>query len=426
LLLDRLEQALVSSERRRRHGALMLIDLDNFKTLNDTQGHDMGDQLLVEVAARLKSSIREVDTVARFGGDEFVIILEDLDESVMAAMQAESVAVKILALLVDPFMLRSNDAGDDLTLRAHHCTASIGITLFLDQPQTTDDLMKRADTAMYQAKAAGRNTLRFFDPQMQADVSARAALEVDLRKAIVENQFVLFYQAQVDARGKVIGAEALVRWQHPQHGLIPPADFIPMAEETGLILPIGHWVLQTACVQLKAWESSADKRDLTLAVNVSARQFRMPNIVEQILAVVDHAGVRSDRLKLEMTESLLLENPDEIVAKMNTLKARGISFSLDDFGTGYSSLSYLKRLPLDQLKIDQSFVRDVLIDANDATIARTIVALANSLGLAVIAEGVESSGQRDFLAEAGCPTYQGYFFSRPVSLQEFEAFLLKP
>jgi diguanylate cyclase (GGDEF)-like protein/PAS domain S-box-containing protein len=426
LLLDRLEQALVSSERHRRHGALLMIDLDNFKTLNDTQGHDMGDQLLVEVAVRLKSSIREVDTVARLGGDEFVIILEDLDESAVAAMQAESIAVKILSLLVDPFLLTSNDAADDLGPRSHHCTASIGITLFRDQPQTTDDLMKRADTAMYQAKAAGRNTLRFFDPQMQADVSARAALEVDLRKAIVENQFVLCYQPQVDASGKVIGAEALVRWQHPQLGLVPPAEFIPLAEETGLILPIGHWVLETACMQLKAWESSADKQNLTLAVNVSARQFRMLNIVEQILAVVDHAGVRPDRLKLEMTESLLLENPDDIVAKMNTLKDRGISFSLDDFGTGYSSLSYLKRLPLDQLKIDQSFVRDVLIDANDATIARTIVALANSLGLAVIAEGVESAGQRDFLAEAGCPTYQGYFFSRPLSLHEFEAFLSKP
>ncbi|MDP3540694.1 MAG: EAL domain-containing protein [Azonexus sp.] len=423
LMLDRLKQALASSARQGRHGALMLIDLDNFKTLNDTQGHAVGDQLLLEVASRLKSSIRDGDTVARLGGDEFVVILEGLDAGEPAAVQAEGVAVKLLAKLRQPFMLSVGQGGYEINKCVHHCTSSVGITLFGGQTVPVDELMKRADTAMYQAKAAGRDTLRFFDPDMQTAVSARAAMEIDLRHAIVEEQFLLVYQPQVDATGHVTGAEALVRWQHPDRGMVSPAEFIPLAEETGLILPLGHWVLQTACIQLAAWAQRPERAHLTVAVNVSARQFSLPNLVEETMALVDYTGAPPNRLKLELTESLLLENADDIISKMTALKARGVSFSLDDFGTGYSSLSYLKRLPLDQLKIDQSFVRDVLSDPNDAAIARTIVALGQSLGLAVIAEGVETEAQRDFLASNGCLNYQGYFFSRPLTLEAFEAFL---
>jgi EAL domain-containing protein (putative c-di-GMP-specific phosphodiesterase class I) len=281
--------------------------------------------------------------------------------------------------------------------------------------------MKRADLAMYQAKAAGRNTLRFFDPQMQAVVTARAALEMGLREAVVKNQFCLFYQAQVAGNSQVTGAEALVRWLHPQRGLVSPAEFIPLAEETGLILQLGHWVLDAACTQLAQWATQPAMAHLTVAVNVSARQFLQPDFVEQVLTVLERTSANPQRLKLELTESLLVSNVEDIIAKMSALKERGVGFSLDDFGTGYSSLSYLKRLPLDQLKIDQGFVRDILIDSNDAAIAKMVVALANSLGLAVIAEGVETEAQRDFLAGQGCHAYQGYLFSRPLPLHEFEA-----
>ncbi|MGI9134313.1 MAG: putative bifunctional diguanylate cyclase/phosphodiesterase, partial [Rhodoferax sp.] len=313
--------------------------------------------------------------------------------------------------------------GGDLH-RAHYCTCSIGITLFRDQSVSTDELMKRADTAMYQAKAAGRNALRFYDPQMQAAVNQRAALEIDLRRAIDAGQFVLHYQPQVNSQGVVTGAEALVRWQHPERGLVMPLEFIGLAEETGLILPLGHWVLQTACAQLNAWSQQGATAHLTIAVNVSARQFGMPDFVERLLHLVDQSGAAPERLKLELTESMLLESTSEVIAKMQALKLHGISFSLDDFGIGYSSLAYLKLLPLDQLKIDKSFVQDVLVDPNDAAIARTIVALARSLGLDVIAEGVETEQQREFLAQHGCNAYQGFLFSKPVSPQALEAMVL--
>ncbi|MFZ4536627.1 EAL domain-containing protein [Propionivibrio sp.] len=423
LMLDRLEQALIGCARRNRQGALMLIDLDNFKTLNDTLGHAVGDRLLVEAACRLESCIRADDTVARLGGDEFVVILEGLEEGKQAAVQAEGVAAKILTSLGQPYLLDVTLNGEEPRKCSHQCTSSIGITLFRDHTISVDELVKRADTAMYQAKSAGRNTLRFFDPEMQAAVKARAALELDLRKALEEVQFLLYYQAQVDASGRVTGAEALVRWQHPERGLVYPGEFIPLTEDTGLILPLGYWVLETACAQLAAWASQPDKAHLTLAVNVSARQFSLPNFVELVLAAIEHTGARPDKLKLELTESLLLENAEDIILKMNALKARGVGFSLDDFGTGYSSLSYLKRLPLDQLKIDQSFVSDLLTDPKDAAIARTVVTLGHSLGLTVIAEGVETAAQKDFLASLGCLAYQGYFFSRPLPLDGFEAFL---
>jgi diguanylate cyclase (GGDEF)-like protein/PAS domain S-box-containing protein len=423
LMLDRLAQALASSARHGRHGALMLIDLDNFKTLNDTLGHAVGDQLLIEVAARLKSSVREGDTVARLGGDEFVVLLEDLDENAHAAVQAEYVAYKIQTQLGRPYQLDVTLDAENPGLRSHHCTSSTGISMFQGNSFGVDELLKRADTAMYQAKAAGRNTLRFFDPAMQDAVKSRADMEVDLRKAVFEDQLVLYYQAQVDSTGRVIGAEALVRWQHPQRGLVPPGEFIPLAEETGLILPLGHWVLHQACIQLATWAAQPEKAHLTVAVNVSARQFSLPSLVEEVLALIEYTGAPANKLKLELTESLLLENTEDIIAKMIALKAKGVGFALDDFGTGYSSLSYLKRLPLDQLKIDQSFVQDIVSDSNDAAIANTIVALGQSLGLSVIAEGVETAGQRDFLESSGCHAFQGYFFSRPIPLEAFETYV---
>ncbi len=418
LLLDRLKQALASSTRNDRHGALLFIDLDNFKTLNDTLGHDIGDQLLQQVARRLATCVREGDTVARLGGDEFVVMLEDLGRNAQeAAAQTEIVGEKMLATLSQAYQLGSAE---------HRSTASIGATLFMDHQGTIDDLLKRADLAMYQAKAAGRNTLRFFDPEMQAVVTTRAALEADLREAVVTGQFLIHYQAQVVGEGRLTGAEALLRWQHPERGLMPPAEFIALAEETGLILPLGQWVLETACAQLATWAGRPGMAHLTVAVNVSARQFRHRDFVEEVLAVLGRTGANPQRLKLELTESLLVDDVEDVIAKMTALKARGVGFALDDFGTGYSSLSYLKRLPLDQLKIDQSFVRDILTDPNDAAIAKMVVVLAESLGLVVIAEGVEIDAQRDFLARHGCHAYQGYLFSRPLPLEEFEVFAKRP
>ncbi|MFA6444489.1 MAG: EAL domain-containing protein, partial [Sterolibacterium sp.] len=415
LLLDRLKQALASSTRNKRYGSLLFIDLDNFKTLNDTLGHDIGDLLLQQVGERLTTCVREGDTVARLGGDEFVVMLEDLSENIQeSATQTETVGEKILATLNNPYQLASY---------LHHSTPSIGVTLFADHQESLDELLKRADLAMYQAKAAGRNTLRFFDPGMQSIVTARAALEADLREAVLKSQFVLYYQAQVVGEGCKTGAEALVRWLHPQRGMVSPAEFIPLAEDTGLILPLGQWVLQTACDQLALWATRPEMAHLTIAVNISARQFRRKDFVDQVTAVLDQSGANPQRLKLELTESLLVHDVEDVIAKMAALKVKGVGFSLDDFGTGYSSLSYLKRLPLDQLKIDQGFVRDILTDPNDAAIAMMVVALAESLGLAVIAEGVENEAQRDFLARNGCHSYQGYLFSRPLPVSEFEEYV---
>ncbi|MBL8408195.1 MAG: EAL domain-containing protein [Candidatus Accumulibacter sp.] len=418
LLHERLQAAMAASARSGRQGALLFIDLDNFKTLNDTLGHDMGDHLLQQVAKRLLTCVRDRDTVARLGGDEFVVMLASLGARAQeAATQSRIVGEKILAALNRPY---------DLAGSEYHNTPSIGITLFGGQHDAIDELMKRADLAMYDAKATGRNTLRFFDPQMQAVVTARAALERDLREALQKQEFFLCYQPQVDQAGRIVGAEALLRWRHQQRGLVTPAEFIPLAEETGLILPLGLWVLETACAQSAVWAAQAGRagrENFTVSVNVSARQLCQPNFVEQVLGVLASTAVNPHNLKLELTESMLLDNVQEIIAKMTALKERGVGFSLDDFGTGYSSLSYLKRLPLDQLKIDQSFVRDLLTDPNDEAIARTIVALASSLGLEVIAEGVESVEQRDALAAQGCHTYQGYLFSRPLPLADFEVFL---
>ena len=421
LMVDRLGQALTACVRHQRHGAVMLLDLDNFKTLNDTLGHAVGDQLLIEVAARLQASIREGDTVARLGGDEFVVILEDLDQNGLAALQAESVAQKILRHLCAPYQLDVAQDGGVVSQRSHHCTSSIGITLFRDDPVTVDELIKRADTAMYQAKASGRNTMRFFDPEMQDVVTARAALEASLRDAVQKKEFVLYYQAQVTDEGRWTGAEALVRWQHPQRGVVTPGEFIAAAEEAGLILPLGQWVLEGACAQLARWATQSDMAHLTIAVNVSAHQFRQRQFVEQVVQAMERSAINPQRLKLELTESLLVQDVEDVIAKMTELKTLGVGFSLDDFGTGYSSLSYLKRLPLDQLKIDQGFIRDSLLDPNDAAIAKMVIALGQSLNLAVIAEGVETPAQRDYLASLGCRSYQGYLFCKPLPIDAFEA-----
>lgn len=405
LLVDRLQQQLAASGRSKRSGALLFIDLDNFKTLNDTLGHDKGDLLLKHVAARLMHCVREVDTVARLGGDEFVVMLGNLgSDRADAAAHARAVGEKILKSLGEPH---------DIDGQLHFSTPSIGVALFAGKNHKVDDLLRQADLAMYQAKADGRNTMSFFDPEMQAALNARAALEADLRRGLKLGQFELHYQPQVDYTGALIGAEALLRWNHPTRGLVQPDAFIPVAEDTGLIVPLGAWVLDTACAQLRAWSDTLDTAALTLSVNVSARQFRQADFVDVVLSALDRSGANPRCLKLELTESLLLVDAEETIARMAALKAHGVGFSLDDFGTGYSSLSYLKRLPLDQLKIDRSFVRDLLADPNDAAIARAIVTLAESLGLSVIAEGVETVEQRDALARQGCLSYQGYYFGRP-------------
>jgi diguanylate cyclase (GGDEF)-like protein/PAS domain S-box-containing protein len=414
LLLDRLQQAMAANDLSDKHGALLLIDLDHFKTLNDMLGPEMGDMFLQQTGRRLTTCAREGDTVARLGVDEFVLMLANLgDNERDAAAHVEMLAEKILSIL------RQTCQINDETVDG---TASIGISLFGRQSISAKELLKQADLAMYKAKEAGRNRFRFFDVNMASAVKQRAALERDLRQAIDDQQFLLHYQALMADEGRLMGAEVLVRWQHPQRGMVSPAEFIPLAEETGLILPLGNWVLETACLQLATWATRPDMAHLTLAVNVSAHQFRLPDFVDLVLAALHAAGARPERLKLELTESLLMDNVEDVIAKMLILKAQGVGFSLDDFGTGYSSLSYLKRLPLDQLKIDQSFVRDILTDANDAAIAKMVIALAHSLGLGVIAEGVETQAQRDFLASAGCHAYQGFFFSRPLPIEGFEEF----
>ncbi len=415
LLLDRLHQAFAFSARSGREGALLFIDLDNFKDINDTLGHDIGDLLLQQTAQRLESCLRESDTVARLGGDEFVVMLEDLSEQPLeAAKQTQAVGEKIRATLNQPYQLATHK---------YHSTASIGATLFNDHHQSEEELLKRADIAMYQAKKAGRNILRFFNPKMQDIINTRTALEGELRKALENQQFHLYYQIQVDSSHRPLGAEALIRWLHPERGLVSPAQFIPLAEETGLILPIGQWVLETACTQLKAWEQDALTRDLVLAVNVSAKQFRQADFVAQVQAAVQRHAINPMRLKLELTEGMLLKNIEDTIATMNALKEIGIQFSLDDFGTGYSSLQYLKRLPLDQIKIDQSFVRDIGTDSNDKAIVSAIIAMTQSMKLSVIAEGVETKEQRQFLLDEGCTHYQGYLFGRPVPIEQFEAML---
>jgi diguanylate cyclase (GGDEF)-like protein/PAS domain S-box-containing protein len=414
LLVDRLRKTMEASMQSHRMGALLLVVLDNFKIIKDTLGHQTGDLLLQEVARRLRSCVRETDTVARLGGDEFVVMLEDLGKmSEGAATHAGGVAEKILFTVSRPYLLARREC---------HSTSSIGIIVFGDRPVTANEVLQRADIALDQAKAAGRNTMCFFTPALQVAVNARAALEDDLHRALKTDQFVLYYQPQVD-HGHLIGAEALVRWKHPQRGLVPPDKFIPLAEATGLIVPLGSWVLETACAQIAKWADRKETSDLTVAVNISAREFRQLDFVERVLAVLDRTRANPFNLKMELTESMLVDNVEATIQTMTKLQSYGLKFSLDDFGTGFSSLSYLRRLPLDQFKIDRSFVRDMLVDATSGAIAQTIISLGKVMGLPVIAEGVETQEQRDFLTGLGCHSFQGYLFGRPLPIEEFQLLL---
>lgn len=415
LLMNRLQAALSEGDCAAGVGALMFIDLDHFKVLNDTQGHAKGDMLLQMVAARLTSNIRVGDTVARLGGDEFVVLLRDLGESYPDARdRAQVVGDKLLAAVSAPA---------ELAGYLHHGTCSIGIALFGNADQTLGDILKQTDLAMYRAKAEGRNAACFYDPQMQAAATAHATLVTRLRSALVNHEFVLHYQPQVGPKGRMVGVEALMRWQSPHGGLVMPVDFIAQAEESGLILPMGQWALRSACAQLVEWAACPATARLSIAVNVSARQFRHPQFVDGVMAAIAESGIDASRLKLELTESLLAADIDVTISKMGQLKDAGVTLSIDDFGMGYSGLSYLKHLPLDQIKIDRSFVKDVLTDRNDAAIVRTIIGLAHGLALGVMAEGVETEAQRKFLADHGCHCYQGYLFCEPLPIDALDSFI---
>jgi len=414
MLMERLRHPLAASARSGRSQALLLVDLDHFKTLNDTLGHQTGDLMLQNSARRIVACTHEADTVCRLGGDEFVVVLEELSKvAEEAAAQAKTVGEKIMAAIDQPCLLDNHE---------YHSTASIGIAVFGEWQESTDEILQQAEIALYQAKSAGRNAIRFFSPALQSAVNARAELEEDLRQGIKAKQFLLYYQPQVE-RGHVTGAEALIRWKHPRRGIVMPNDFIPLAEESRLILPIGDWVLEAGCAQIALWAVRKETAHLSVAVNISALQFRQPEFVDHVLATLSRTGVNPGSLRLELTESILVDNLEDVIAKMTELKSHGIRFSLDDFGTGYSSLTYLKRLPLDRLKIDRSFVRDMLMDATSGAIAQTILSLGRAMDIAVIAEGVETEEQRGYLAGLGCHSFQGFLFSRPLPLEQFEAFL---
>jgi diguanylate cyclase (GGDEF)-like protein/PAS domain S-box-containing protein len=417
LLLDRLALSRIAGKRSLQFGALLIIDLDHFKNLNDTLGHDIGDHLLLEVARRLRTCIREGDTVARQGGDEFIVMLENLGrDEAGAGIEAEAVAEKIRQRLNVPYILNGSTE--------HFHSASIGISLFCGHNKTTDSLLKQADIALYKAKEAGRNTIRFFDNAMQTALDIRANLDSRLHQALARQEFRLFVQAQVNSAGQLLGAETLLRWQPPSGTMIAPGEFIPLAEDSGLIIPIGNWVLDTACAHLRRWAVSPLTRQLTLSVNVSARQFRQEDFVDQVRGALARHGAAPQLLKLELTESLLLDNVEAVVAKMQALLDIGVHFSLDDFGTGYASLSYLKRFPFEQLKVDRSFIRDIATDPDDAAIVRAIIAMGNALRLNVVAEGVEAEEQHAYLVEHGCTCFQGYLFGRPMPFADFERTML--
>ena len=418
LLLDRLGRAPVLSQRSGKVGALLFLDLDHFKDLNDTLGHEVGDELLQEVAQRLLANVRVADTVARLGGDEFVVMLSELSTSTQeAAAMAQRIGEKILRGLSEPYLLRGH---------SHQGAVSIGATLFGASAQSAIELLRQADIAMYQVKARRGNALCFFDPKMQTAINDRAQLEADLRQALVAQQLVLHYQPQATLQGDVIGAECLLRWQHPQRGMVPPGQFIAVAEESDLILHIGQWVLHSACTQLARWQEQPQWAHLQLSVNVSARQFRQSDFVHQVIETLQVTGARAPLLTLELTESLVLDNVEDAIDKMHQLRTKGVRFSVDDFGTGYSSLAYLTRLPLHQLKIDQSFVRNLGSRPSDDVIVQTIIGMGRNLDLEVIAEGVETEAQKAILAGHGCDLYQGYLLARPMPVADFERSLGGP
>lgn len=414
-VLDRIDRLVAMHHRTPQDAAVLFIDLDNFKALNDTHGHDKGDMLLKQVAQRLQTCVRHYDCVGRFGGDEFVVLLEHIGTgSINEATHAFQIAQKILLVLNDPYVLE--------TLQ-HRITPSIGIAIFDHEMVSTSDLLRRADMAMYKAKAEGRNAIRFFSAEMQDAVNARSQLEADLRQALTAQEFYLAYQPQVDHMARIVGVEVLLRWQHPRQGLVMPAQFIPLAEELGLIVEIGKWLLEQACQQLVQWTNDPPTQHLTLSVNVSVRQFRHPAFIDQTTETLSRTGADPSKLKIEITESMLISDIEETRRKMTTLKAIGVRFALDDFGTGFSSLAYLQKLPLDELKIDQSFIQNVTTDKNNAAITRSIIALAHNLGLSVIAEGVETEDQRRFLADEGCVSFQGYLYHKPLAAQTIKSFL---
>lgn len=415
LLMDRLNHAFTSSKRSGREGAVMFIDADNFKYVNDSLGHNIGDLLVQQIAKRLESNMRAGDTIARMGDDKFVIVLEDLShQRIEAAKQVIVIGEKILITLNQLYQL---------DIHEYRGTCSIGVVMFWDHEHSAEELLKRADIALFRSKNAGRNALTFFNSEMQVAIQERVTLEREMHTALERQQFLLHYQIQVDSTHRILGAEALIRWQHPERGLLSPVHFIPLAEELGLILPIGQWVLETACAQLKIWEKGVHTRDLVLSVNVSAKEFRQVDFAAQIKALVQRYAINPALLKLELTESMLLDSTEDAITLMNTLKQIGVRFCLDDFGTGYSSLQYLKRLPIGQLKIDLYFVRDIVTDSSDQVIVRTIVVMAQSLGIRVIAEGVETEEQYQLLLDRGCIEYQGYLFGKPMPLEQFETLL---
>ncbi|HGX91741.1 MAG TPA: EAL domain-containing protein [Candidatus Tenderia sp.] len=416
LLLDRLKHELALSKRNKKYGAVLFLDLDRFKTINDSLGHSIGDALLRQVAQRIQKQVRGADTVARLGGDEFVIVLAELNNDTEdAGFSAQIVADKIRAALCLPYHLHDHE---------YQFTPSIGIALFPENNETVDDVLKHADSAMYQAKSHGGNSIRFYMPDMQIAADERLALEKDLRQAITNNELILHYQPQVDRQGQIIGAEALIRWQHPERGTICPNAFIPMAEETGQVIEIGAWVMREAFEQIKAWNTSGLCRlNPSFAINVSPRQFHQSDFVQQVTRLIAAAQISPSALKLEITENIVMKDVEDTTQKMEELRQLGVVFSIDDFGTGYSSLAYLKQLPLSQIKIDRSFVKDITNDPNDATIVETIISMARHMKLDVLAEGVETSGQLSFLKQQGCYSYQGYYFSKPLPAGEFEQLL---
>ncbi|SCA57947.1 Diguanylate cyclase/phosphodiesterase with PAS/PAC sensor(S) (fragment) [Candidatus Terasakiella magnetica] len=414
MLEEKVAHALALAKREKHCGAILFVDLDNFKIHNDTRGHDFGDLLLIEASKRLKEGLREKDSVARIGGDEFVVLLEMLDKnSVTAAIQAKKVSGKILESLARPYQLKGFKV---------RCTASIGLCMY-EGTETTAELLQRADIAMYESKNSGRNTFHFFDPEMQLAIANRAALESELHRAINREQFELYYQAQVNSKGQTVGAEALIRWHHPERGLTSPLEFIPLAEETGLILPIGKWVLEKACAQIELWQKKASTKDLVLSVNVSAHQFHQVEFLSHLKMCLQEYDINPNLLQLELTESISLNHLDEVISKLSILKEMGVECSIDDFGTGFSSLSYLAQLPFTKLKIDKSFVDNIGNRSADNSLVEVIVGIASHMRMEVIAEGVEEEIQERFLLDQNCHMLQGYLFGRPVPIKEFDAML---